>query len=144
MMQILQMIRTILPNLPVKNVGRRCIQNIIETPLEQSLRSVMFNKKVNHTKSPPENSFSGGFLYMFENHLLCWWFKRASSVVLKRPPKIAKLMLVSRPHHHQRQEVSLLKGTKKVYHIVNGDVSITSCLRQNIGDRSFTENIEKV
>jgi len=22
----------------------------------------MFNKKVNHTKSPPENSFSGGFL----------------------------------------------------------------------------------
>ena len=22
------------PNLPVKNVGRRCIQNIIETPLE--------------------------------------------------------------------------------------------------------------
>ena len=26
----------------------------------------------------------------------------------------------------------------------NGDVSITSCLRQNIGDRSFTESIEKV
>ncbi|MDU3946533.1 MAG: hypothetical protein E7G99_16105 [Enterococcus avium] len=24
--------------------------------------SDMFNKKVNHTKSPPENSFSGGFL----------------------------------------------------------------------------------
>jgi len=23
---------------------------------------VIFNKKVNHTKSPPENSFSGGFL----------------------------------------------------------------------------------
>ena len=23
---------------------------------------MMFNKKVNHTKSPPENSFSGGFL----------------------------------------------------------------------------------
>ncbi len=26
--------RTILPNLPVKNVGRRCIRNIIEMPLE--------------------------------------------------------------------------------------------------------------
>ena len=26
---------------------------------------MMFNKKVNHTKSPPENSFSGGFLIDF-------------------------------------------------------------------------------
>ena len=41
------------------------------------------------------------FFVCFENHLLCEWFRGASSVVLKRPPKIDRMMMVSRPHHNQ-------------------------------------------
>ncbi|WP_242328480.1 hypothetical protein, partial [Enterococcus avium] len=39
-------------------------------------RSVIFNKKVNHTKSPPENEFSGGFLITF----LFWCDQKKNSL----------------------------------------------------------------